>query len=63
MAVQISRTSTWMAPAAGMASSAATKAPKIPPTQSPIDAPTRMDISTSSGLTLTVRLITSGFST
>ena len=46
-----------------MASSAATNAPKIPPIQLPISAPTRMDSSTSSGLTLTVRLITIGFST
>jgi len=41
----------------------ATKLPKKPPTQSPIDVPTRMDSSTSSGLILTVRLITTGFST
>jgi hypothetical protein len=46
-----------------MASSAATKAPKIPPIQLPIDAPTRIDTSTSSGLTFTVLLITIGFST
>ncbi len=51
-----------MAPAAGMASSAATNAPKIPPIQLPMLAPIRMDSSTSSGLTFTVRLITTGLS-
>ena len=37
--------------------------PKKPPTQSPIDVPTRSDSRTSSGLTLTVRLMTTGVST
>ena len=32
---QISRVITWMAPAVGMAISAATKAPKVPPSQLP----------------------------
>src|SRR2546429_9087664 len=63
VARQISRVITWMAPAVGMAISAATKAPKVPPSQLPSDAPTRMESSTSSGLTLTVRLITTGFRT
>src|SRR2546430_7881578 len=54
---------TCRAPAAGMEISAATKAPKKPPSQSPIDVPTRIDSSTSSGLTLTVRLMITGFST
>ena len=60
---QTSWTMTWMAPAAGMASSAPTNAPKIPPIQLPMSPPIRMDSSTSSGLTRTVRLITIGFST
>jgi hypothetical protein len=41
---------------------AAMKAPKYPPNQSPMDEPIRMDMNTSSGLTFTVRLITTGFS-
>ena len=56
-----SRAITCSAPAAGMASSAATNAPNVPPIQSPMDAPIRMDSSTSSGLTRTVLLITIGF--
>jgi len=54
---------TCRAPATGMDSSAATKLPKVPPSQSPIDVPTRMASSTSSGLIFTVRLMTTGFST
>ena len=46
-----------------MASSAATKAPKIPPIQLPMLAPTRMDSSTSRGFTFTVLLMIIGFST
>ena len=58
-----SRAITCSAPATGMASSAATNAPKMPPIQLPIYAPIRMDSSTSSGLTRTVLLITTGFRT
>jgi hypothetical protein len=46
-----------------MASRAATNPPNVPPIQLPMDAPIRIDTSTSSGLTFTVRLITTGFST
>ena len=41
----------------GMASSATTNPPKIPSIQLPIDAPTRIEIRTSSGLMLTVLLM------
>src|ERR1700678_400542 len=58
-----SRVITWRAPAAGMDSRAATKLPKKPPTQSPIDVPIRSESKTSSGLTLAVRLMTTGLST
>src|SRR5260370_12916640 len=54
---------TWPAPAAGMASNAATKPPNSPPTQLPIDAATRIETSTSSGLIRTVLLITTRVST
>ena len=53
---------TWPAPAVGMASSAATKPPKNPPIQLPMDAATRIDTSTSSGLIRTVLLMITGLS-
>ena len=49
VAVQTSRTITWMELATGMASSAATKPPRVPPIQLPIEAATKMDTSTSNG--------------
>jgi hypothetical protein len=51
---------TCNAAAHGMESSAATKAPNVPLSQSPIDEPIRMATRTSSGLTLTVLLMTTG---
>src|SRR5215471_9592546 len=54
---------TWPAPAAGMASNAATKPPNSPPIQLPMDAATRIETNTSNGLMFTVLLITTGFST
>src|SRR5262249_10240301 len=54
---------TWPAPAAGMASNAATKPPNSPPIQLPIDAATRIETSTRSGLMITALLITIGLST
>ena len=58
-----SRTITWSAPAAGIESSAATNPPNRPPTHDPIDAPTRTEMRTSSGLMRTVLLMMTGFST
>src|SRR5215467_10241352 len=63
VAFQVAATMTWIAPAAGMASNAATKPPNTPPIQLPIDAATRIDISTSSGLMRTVLLMITGFRT
>ncbi len=45
-----------------MASKAATKPPNRPPIQLPIDAATRIETSTSSGLMRTVLLMITGFS-
>src|ERR1700749_1941579 len=58
---QTSLTSTCSAPAAGMASRAATNPPNSPPTRLPSDAPTSTAISTSSGLILTVLDMITGF--
>jgi hypothetical protein len=60
---QISLTITCSAAAQGIEISAATKPPNTPPAQSPSDVPSSTDISTRSGLTFTVRLMISGFST
>jgi hypothetical protein len=60
---QISLTITCSAAAQGIEISAATKPPNSPPAQSPSDVPSSTDISTRSGLTFTVLLMISGFST
>ncbi len=54
---------TCRAVAQAMDCSAATKPPNKPPSQAPIDEPTRIDSSTSSGLTFTVQLMITGFRT
>ena len=63
MSRQASRTITWNAPAAGMASSAATKPPNRPPIQSPSEAATSTETSTSSGEMRTVLDMMTGLST